>query len=268
MIELDKEKETMLIPLYGKAVDYESDASILKDKKAYDIVQAIDYPFKKLKIQAKTNTMLSLRAKLMDDYVSSFLTREKDCIVLHLGCGLDSRCVRINDSSVLWYDVDFEEVIEVRRNFFEESENYHMIGSSVTEEEWLKKMPETDKECLVVAEGLFMYHGEEELISLLRRIKDRLGGFTLVLDAYSTLTAKQAKNHPSLKRTGAVIKWGIDDPKEMSSWFDGIEFLEEQYFSDNRYIRELGRGTRLMYGIANRFEAARRAHRLLIYKIK
>jgi O-methyltransferase involved in polyketide biosynthesis len=44
-----------------------------------------------------------------------------DSIALHLGCGLDSRYYRINNSKVDWYDVDFKEVIEMRKLFFEET---------------------------------------------------------------------------------------------------------------------------------------------------
>ena len=50
---------------------------------------------------------------------------------------------------------------------------------------------------------------------LIRKLKDRIGGYTLVFDAFSVYTARKVRNHPSLKTTGAVIQWGIDDPGEL-----------------------------------------------------
>ena len=38
-IRLTEEKETLFIPLYGKAIDYRSQKSILNDRMANDIVE-------------------------------------------------------------------------------------------------------------------------------------------------------------------------------------------------------------------------------------
>jgi len=63
MITLDKEKETLLVPLYGKAMETQKKTPILYDAKAVEIIEKIDYDFKSLKIPGKTNTMICLRAK-------------------------------------------------------------------------------------------------------------------------------------------------------------------------------------------------------------
>lgn len=53
------------------------------------------------------------------------------------------------------------------------------------------------------------------------------------------LQQRKQKNHPSLKKTGAKIHWGIDNPVELTKW--GLK--------------------------AHLFPFAKKAHRLLIYKI-
>jgi O-methyltransferase involved in polyketide biosynthesis len=90
-IKLSKEKETLIIPLVAKALESKKDDPIIYDKSALKIYNQIDYDFNSLNIPAKTNIMLAIRAKLMDDYVENFLNDNNDCIALHLGCGLDSR---------------------------------------------------------------------------------------------------------------------------------------------------------------------------------
>jgi O-methyltransferase involved in polyketide biosynthesis len=62
-IVFTKEKETLLIPLYGKALESKKQNPILKDPKAEEIIEKIEYDFKQLHIPEKTDVMMSLRAK-------------------------------------------------------------------------------------------------------------------------------------------------------------------------------------------------------------
>jgi O-methyltransferase involved in polyketide biosynthesis len=266
-IILTEEKETLLIPLLGKAKESERETPILIDKKAVEIIKQIDYDFESLKIPEKTNIMMCIRAKLIDNYVKGFLAENKNSVALHLGCGLDSRYDRISNNNVDWYDLDFKEVINVRQHFFKETDKYNMIPSSVTEPEWIEKIPQEKEQCVVIAEGLFMYLKENEIKKLISRIKNRIGNYTLIFDAYSILTAKNAKSHPSLKKTGAKIHWGINDPEELTNWGMGIQLIGEQYFTDYEGINTLNTINKIMFKIANLFSVAKKAHRLLIYKI-
>mgnify|MGYP006288429221 CR=1 FL=1 len=266
-IVLTEEKETLLIPLIGKAHENKKENPILNDKKAIEIVKQIDYDFDSLKISEKTNIMMCIRAKLIDDYVNNFLSSNNNNIALHLGCGLDSRYYRIKNNDVEWYDVDFKEVINIRQHFFKETEKYHMIASSVTEAEWLERIPKEKDNYIVIAEGLFMYLKENEIKKLLNRLKDRFGNYTLIFDAYSVLTAKNAKSHPSLKKTGAKINWGINNPEELENWELGIKLIDKKYFTDYEGIDKLSIINRIMFKIANIFSIAKKAHRLLIYRV-
>lgn len=266
-IMLTEEKETLLIPLYGKAMENKKNNPILIDKKAAEIVNRIDYNFSSLKIAEKTNIMMCIRAKIIDDYVKGFLAKENESTVLHLGCGLDSRYLRVNADNAYWYDVDFEDVINIRKHFYSETDKYHMIGSSVTQSEWLAEIS-SNKSNIVIAEGLFMYLKEDEIKTLISRLSDKLKSYNLIFDAYSTLTAKQAKNHPSLKKTGAKINWGIDDAKEFEKFGEGIKFIDEMFFSESKELDKLNRGTKMMFKAANHFSAAKKAHRVLVYEVK
>ena len=194
-IKLSKEKETLIIPLVAKALESKKDDPIIYDKSALKIYNQIDYDFNSLNIPVKTNIMLAIRAKLMDDYVENFLNDNNDCVALHLGCGLDSRYKRINNKDVDWYDLDFKEVIDIKRKFFEETSKYHMIGSSVTEYSWIDKIPKDKDNYIIIAEGLFMYLKFDEIKELLITLKEKLGNYSLIFDAYSELTAKNANKH-------------------------------------------------------------------------
>jgi len=266
-VVLTEEKETLLIPLYGKAKENEKKAPVIIDRKAVEIVNQIEYNFDLLKIPEKTNIMMCIRAKIIDNYVNEYLKNSDKSIALHLGCGFDSRYDRIKNRNVDWYDVDFEEVIDIRRHFYKETDNYHQVASSVTESGWIEKIPRDREQYIVIAEGLFMYLKEDEIKVLISRLKERLGSYSLIFDAYSVLTAKSAKSHPSIKKTGAKIQWGIDNPVKLTEWGLQIQFIKELYFTSKEEIEKLNTSTRVMFKIANLFPIAKRAHRLLIYKI-
>ncbi len=266
-IVLSEEKETLLIPLFGKAKENENKTPILIDKKAVEIVNLIDYNFQALKIPKKTNMMMCLRAKLIDNFVKGMLLKSNESVVLHLGCGLDSRYNRIENTCVDWYDIDFKEVIDIRRNFYRETERYHLVASSVTENKWLELIPQGKKQYIVIAEGLFMYLQENDIKALIKNLSNSIGNFTLIFDAFSIYASKKVNNHPSIKKTGALIRWGIDDPEELTKWGMGIQLIQEQYFTANEEINNLDPVSKLIFKLANLIPIARKAQRLLIYRV-
>lgn len=266
-IFLMKEQETLLIPLYSKAIESQQPNPILVDRKAQEILEHIEYDFTKLKIHRKTTLLLCLRAKKLDDYTREFLSCYPRSIVIHLGCGLDSRCIRVDKGEAEWYDLDMPGVIDLRRKFYKETDTYHLIPSFVTDFSWIDEILSKDRPVMVIAEGLFMYLKEEEVKALILKLKEAFPGCDLVFDAFSTLTAKNAQKHPSLNKTGATIHWGIDNAKAIEEWAEGISLKEEWFFTLAKEINKLGLGYRLAFKIAGLFTASKKAHRILYYNL-
>jgi O-methyltransferase involved in polyketide biosynthesis len=266
-IRLTEEQETLFVPLYSKAVESRQPNSIFVDRKAQEILEHVEYDFAKLKIPRKTAVTLCIRAKKIDTYTREFLTSHPRGIVIHLGCGLDSRYTRVSNGEAEWYDLDMPEVIDLRRKFYRETGIYHMIPSSVTDLGWTDIISPRDCPVLVIAEGLLMYLKEEDVKALIRKLKETFPGCGLVFDAYSVLTAKSVEKHPSIKKTGAAIHWGIDDATAIEQWVEGIRLKEEWYFTQAEEIAKLGSGYRLLFGIASLFTAAKKAHRILYYSL-
>ncbi len=266
-VRLTEEKETLLVPLLGKALESKQPHPIIVDPKAEEILENIDYDFRQLNAPRKTLVMLAMRAKQLDSYTRDYLKRSDDPVVLHLGCGLDSRVLRVGFDRGAWYDVDYPDVIELRRQFYTETESYHMIASSVTERGWLDQVAQPDGPGFIVAEGLLMYLHEDEVKRLFLDLQSRLPGSEIVFDAFSTLTAKGANRHPSIKKTGAHIYWGIDDARQIEQWSPGIKLLEEWFFTDSEDIPALGLGDRLMFNVMGTLRMAKQAHRVLRFRL-
>jgi O-methyltransferase involved in polyketide biosynthesis len=166
-----------------------------------------------------------------------------------------------------WYDVDFPEVVAIRRRFYEESDHYYLIGSSIAEKAWLEKISLGKEKYIVIAEGLVIYLKKSEIKLLLKKLSERLGSFTLIFDTFSVFIAKKVKNHPSIKKTGATVHWGIDNPEELENWGLKVRFVDVKYFTASEEIKNLSFSTRTAFKMANLFPIARKAHKVLIYQV-
>jgi O-methyltransferase involved in polyketide biosynthesis len=263
-IALTPEQETLLIVLYAKA---QPNNPLFFDPKAREILDRVDYDFKRLRVPYKTVVLVCQRAKKLDAVTRTFLAEHPNGVVLHLGCGLDSRFWRVDNGQVEWYDLDMPPVIELRRQFFPGQERYHSIASSVTDLTWIDLVAIKDRPVLVVAEGLLMYLDEADVKRLFLRLCEAFPGCRLIADVFSKMTARSAAKHPSLKQTGAKLGWGVDDPHEVESWAPGIRLLEEWYFTQDPDLNRLSTGYRLAYKLAGAFKMVQRAQRIVYYQL-
>ena len=216
---------TNLVTLYLRAYESRSRRPILGDHIAAEAVDRIDYDFKRIhrtSLPASNQYLVALRAKQLDDWCAAFLARHADAVVLHLGCGLDGRGFRLAPPpSVLWFDLDQPAVIELRRRLYDDTDSYRMIGSSVTDPQWLDHIP-TGRPTLVVAEGLLMYLQESEVRQLLERLTDRFDSGELLFDTLSALAPRLSK-----VLTRGIITWGIRDARDIETWNPRLRFLEQ-----------------------------------------
>ena len=70
----------------------------LKDEKAEEIVDKINNNLKNLKQSKWLSMFLSLRALIIDDLCNNFISAKPNTTAIHLGCGLDSRCLRVKQN--------------------------------------------------------------------------------------------------------------------------------------------------------------------------
>ncbi len=265
-IRLTQEKETLLVPLYSKAIESQRLHPIIVDPKAEEILKAIEYDFRELRVPKQTSVTLAMRARKLDSYVRDYLDRTKRPLVLHLGCGLDSRVLKVKPTGGEWYDLDYPDVIDLRKRFYDETNHYHMIPSSVTNHTWLDQVKGNGSAC-IIAEGLLMYLHEAEVKQLFAELQEHLPASEISFDAYSRLTARSANSHPSIKKTRARIHWGIDDAAQIESWSAGVKLLEEWYFTESEDIPLLGYWDRFLFRMMGTFHAAKKAHRILRFRL-
>ncbi|MFI7037898.1 class I SAM-dependent methyltransferase [Microbispora rosea] len=64
------------------------------DTDSADLADTVDYDFRKLKVKPNLVVTTALRAKKLDDVVRAYVAAHPGCVVLDLGCGLDTRMFR------------------------------------------------------------------------------------------------------------------------------------------------------------------------------
>ncbi|HEV7652675.1 MAG TPA: class I SAM-dependent methyltransferase [Actinophytocola sp.] len=243
---------TLLGTLYLRAWESRLPQPILGDHHAAEAVDRIDYDFATLakRLWPQGNQFLvALRAKRLDEWGADFLTRHPDATVLQLGCGLDSRMLRLAPpAGVRWFDLDVPKVVEVRRRLFAEPEGYHLIGASVTDPDWLGEVP-ADRPVLVIAEGLFPYLDSEQLRVLLHRLTDRFDTGELIFDAVA----------PWITRVSKPFRWGTRDGREIERWNPRLRCLAREPFATG-YRRIPIPGYRRLFGFMNATPGLRKAY--------
>jgi O-methyltransferase involved in polyketide biosynthesis len=159
-IPFTKEKETMLMTLSGRAIQSQWKHPILPDPWAEEAMRHIDYDMRKRYgglawslIGAMGCTIIATRAATFDLLTNRYLAEHPDATVLQVGCGMDSRAFRVKlPATVQWFDVDYPDVIDLRRQLFPERNGYHQIGAPLDDLRWMDEVPR-DRPGLLIAEG-------------------------------------------------------------------------------------------------------------------
>lgn len=259
------ERETALFTLYGKAQQSSSAGPILPDPWAEEAIRHIDYDFGKLKVHEYESRIIAIRSNEFDRLTSRFVAEQPDSIVLQLGCGMDSRVFRVDHpATVRWFDVDYPDIIELRRRLYPEQPGYTMIGSSVEEPSWLDEVPD-DRPAIIVAEGLMMYLTEDVVRSLLNRLTGHFTSGQIAFDAWNTMTLRGSQRR-GIKGTGATFGWAIDDPGSIKALDEHLELLEEISARELAAYRKMPWWSRAIVRLADPFTTLRRTNRILVYK--
>lgn len=268
-VGLTGEKATLLITLYAKAQESRLPGSLLQDHYAAEVVARIDHDFSALRMRRDVMIGLALRAYTLDTWTKAFITAHPGATVLHLGCGLDSRVFRVDPPpDVNWFDVDYPDVIDLRRVLYPPRPGYTLIGSPLTALSWLAGIP-TDKPVLVVAEGLFLYLREEDVLQLMRVVTTKFPTGEIAFDAYSRWGLALASRNPMFRATGAHMRWSLDNPQDLEAQVPGLRLRTEQGMygeGDSQQRARFSWPLRAVVWWMRRLPPLRRLGRLLRYR--
>lgn len=265
-IELNSLQRTLLITLGGRADESQLADSLLQDRFADEARQRIDFDFSTLRLSYDGLIALAVRAHTLDTWIREFIDRQTACQVLHLGCGLDSRVFRVNPPSDLpWWEVDFPEVIQLRRTLFPERVGCHFRETSVLEIGWLNEI-DPQREVMVAAEGIFAYLSPSEVQQVLADIVATFPAGEIIFDAYNRWGISFLNALPSLRHAGVKLQFALEHPKQLEASVPGLTLWEEHRGAPQEQIMRASPWMRWGYRVTQAFPKLRRMGQLLRYR--
>lgn len=259
---MDSVNKTLYIPLYGKA--YVSRRGLfLTDRKAEEIWEKEGFPLKGKSKSKWLAYYMGMRAAVFDDWVRQQLATDEGIVILHIGCGMDSRVERVDYRGHQWYDVDFPEVIQERKRYYVESPDYQMIPGDARQPDWLDRIPK-GKRAVVILEGVSMYLTVPELKHLAMALSAHFEQLSLLLDHYTILAAKLSRYKNPINDVGVTEVCGMDDPAEVEG--DGLRFVEEQDITPEKHILELQGSERRIFRKLYAGKLSKKLYRMYAYQ--
>ncbi len=255
--------KTLYIPLYGKAF-VSKKGIILQDKKAEEIWEAEGF---ELKGKSKSKWLayyMGMRSAVFDHWLMQQMEQNKDAIIIHIGCGMDSRVERLGTGGHQWYDVDFSDVIRERRRFYQENTHYHMVEADVRERMWMDNLPVASC-AVVVMEGVSMYFAPEELKQLLQDIAEKYPQSHILMDCYTSFAAKASKYKNPINDVGVTLVYGFDEPKALEA-DTGISFVMEHEMTPLSMINQLQGVEKVIFKKLFGGKIAKKMYRLFEYR--
>ena len=254
--------KTLYIPLYGKAF-VSKKGLFLDDKKAIEIWEAEGFTLKGKSKSKWLAYYMGIRSAVFDNWLNQQIADNEEAVIIHIGCGMDSRILRVGTKQRKWYDVDFPEVIEERKRYYAQSDDYKMIEGDVRACNWLTSIPEK-KSAIVVMEGVSMYLTSQELHEFIASICAHFEKIALLMDCYTSFAAKMSKHKNPINDVGVTEVYGIDNPTTLNN--DDFVYVKEHEMIPQKYVDELRGVEKYIFGKLYAGSFSKKLYKLFEYK--
>lgn len=247
-VDLSGVNETMLVPVVARAAEAKRKNPRYYDEYAVAITEELAYDFKKHK--SPMNLWgVSSRTIILDEEAKEYIKEYPDCSVINLACGLDSRFYRVDNGKIHWYNVDFENVMNIRKQVFAPHDRVVNIAGSALDFSWINQV-ENKENALIITEGFLMYLKEEEVKLLFDTIAKEFHNCRLLCELMAKGMVKNQKMHETIQKTSARFVWGIDESSDFCKLCPQYSMLREKNLTDYMklyaplFITLLGKGLR------------------------
>lgn len=239
--ELINVPETMLWTIHNRASEAIRTDGILKDDKAIEIYQSINYDYEKS--FGKAEPSHALRSLKFDIEIKNFLKKYPNGCIVNLGEGLETQRFRINNDTALWVSVDLPEAMALREQFIQPDNKHKHCPVSVLNRDWFSAVPQNTP-VFITAQGLFMYLKEDEVKLLIHDICQHFKMGYIMFDTIPVWLSKKTMSKKGWRKTAFYttpkMPWGINRniiKAKLKSWSSTITEIQEI-----NYIKDFPRG--------------------------
>jgi O-methyltransferase involved in polyketide biosynthesis len=223
-------ERTLLIPLWARAKESQTENPVLIDHRAISILKDFDTAQLDGVFDEYYQLMYAVRAKMLDEEIKAFLTTCPSATIVNIGAGLDTSFERVDNGVVQWYDLDLPDVIELRTRFIPPTARNTCIAKSVFDSSWFEDIGKPVHGPMFVACGVLQYFREKEVRQLFANLATRFAGSEFVFDTSSKFFV-WAGNWVVIWRSGmgtrSFMKWGINSAKSIAQWDKRFRIVAE-----------------------------------------
>ncbi len=256
---MNEVNKTLFIPLYGKAM-VSRQGIILNDPAAERIWEKESFPIKGKSKSKWLAYNMAMRARVFDDWTEKTLRGSEDALVLHVGCGLDSRFERVHAPYGKWIDCDLPDVIGVRRRYYTETDRYTMRPLDASDPKQIENLPESTT-AVVILEGLSMYLTNDQLRGFLCALQEKYPSLHVMMDVYTEFGAKASQYKNPVNDVGVTTVYGLDEIETVLAG-TRIRRAVEHTFTPPALVNELKGVERLFFRLLFTGKTYRKIYRL------
>ncbi|MCR4671753.1 MAG: class I SAM-dependent methyltransferase [Lachnospiraceae bacterium] len=245
-IEKNTVQETLVIPLFGRAVCSRHYPALLSDPNAERICSELDYDFEsKRKLMESTAGLFGALEVAQRHYdliceVRNYLKDYPKAAVVNLGCGLDDTFSKADNGECTGYNLDLPNVIAIRNELLPAGERERNISCDLNDLSWMDEI-DPDNGAVFFAAGVFYYFKTEQIRHLFTAMEERFPGGVLVSDSCNRRGAKMMMK-TWLKETGITdvgAYFSLEHEGELRGWSENFSSVTAKSYM---------RGYRDIYG--------------------
>ena len=227
-------EQTLLVPLVARALQSGCDDPIVDDPAAAGVLRRLDVDTSAIRCYSDAMVGCAIRAAVFDEYLRDVLDAHPDAAVVLAGEGLDTTFERNDNGRASWFELDYPDVIAIRRTCFAPHPRRHLIGGSVLDGGWIDDVVRLGGSHRVVQlAGVTMYWREDQVRRFFGLVHDRLAPATVILDTVSPLVRRLARHwEPTARLTPAEYRFGIWNPQRLDRYAPNWRVRESRRLFD------------------------------------
>lgn len=231
--------ETMLWPLYNRAVEARRPDALLHDPRAIQIADAIAYDYARSFGPPESGQVI--RARLSDQVLREWLQQHPGGQVVALGEGLETQFHRVDDGRVRWLAVDLPEAIAIRSRFLPDTDRHRNLAASALDLHWMEAV-DAGPSVFITAVGLLKYFYPADVRALITAIAERFPTAHMIFDVMPPLLvrwAQQGRYRKTAHYAAPPMYWGLnrDELPTLKTWHPNIAQVREIPFEGGRGVQ-------------------------------
>ena len=249
-IEKNTIQETLVIPLYARALCTRRFPHLFSDPLSVELLEELDYDFTTLErtsgglMQTFGAMEAAMRQSDLAFEVRDYLQDHPQAAVVNLGCGLDQTGRSCDNGQCYIYNIDLPDVMVVREALLPAEEREKNLAADLNDFSWFDAIDTPAEDGAVFfAAGVFYYFRTKQVRALCAAMAERFPGGRLVFDAAGQaavkLMLKTWVKQAGIRDVGAYFSVQ-DAEKELAAWSDRLTVSSRGYMLGYQPIRGPG----------------------------